>query len=137
MVYPYSARDEDEIDLERGMIVEVVQKNLEGWWKIRSQGREGWAPASYLKKADNQSQKLSSGAAHASTSDLDGASRQNQQNRDGGNKESRLSFLSETKSESQITPINCGDAFNVLESHNPSFSGPASPLELSLVEFDM
>lgn len=35
MIYPYSARDEDEIDLERGMIVEVIQKNLEGWWKIR------------------------------------------------------------------------------------------------------
>lgn len=108
VVYPYSARDEDEIDLERGMIVEVVQKNLEGWWKIRSQGREGWAPASYLKKADIQSQKLSAGAAHASTSDLDGASRQN---RDGGHKDSRLSFLSDTKSESQISLITCGDAF--------------------------
>ena len=35
VIYPYSARDEDEIDLERGMIVEIVQKNLEGWWKIR------------------------------------------------------------------------------------------------------
>ncbi len=34
-IYPYSARDEDEIDLERGMTVEVIQKNLEGWWKIR------------------------------------------------------------------------------------------------------
>lgn len=106
VVYPYSARDEDEMDLERGMIVEVVQKNLEGWWKIRSQGREGWAPASYLKKADVQSQKMSTGAAHASTSDLDGASRQNQQNRDGGNKESRLSFLSDTKSEFHIPPID-------------------------------
>ncbi|TKS83073.1 SH3 and PX domain-containing protein 2B [Collichthys lucidus] len=73
VIYPYSARDEDEIDLERGMIVEVIQKNLEGWWKIRYQGREGWAPASYLKKADIQSQKQSAGAAaHASTNDLDG-----------------------------------------------------------------
>ncbi|XP_075878186.1 SH3 and PX domain-containing protein 2B isoform X6 [Nelusetta ayraudi] len=97
VVYPYSARDEDEMDLERGMVVEVVQKNLEGWWKIRSQGREGWAPASYLKKVDIQCQKLSAGAAHASTSDLDGASRQNQQNRDISHKESRLSFLSDTK----------------------------------------
>lgn len=35
VIYPYSARDQDEIDLERGMIVEVIQKNLEGWWKIR------------------------------------------------------------------------------------------------------
>ncbi|CAL8265516.1 unnamed protein product [Merluccius merluccius] len=81
VVYPYSARDQDEIDLEKGMVVEVIQKNLEGWWKIRYQGREGWAPASYLKKADMQAQKQSAGgAAHASTSDLEGSSRQVQQN---------------------------------------------------------
>ncbi|KAM9846839.1 SH3 and PX domain-containing protein 2B [Aulostomus maculatus] len=104
VIYPYSARDQDEIDLERGMIVEVIQKNLEGWWKIRYQGREGWAPASYLKKADIQSQKQSAGAAaHASTNDLDGFSKQNQQNniarenRDNNQKENRLSFFSDNK----------------------------------------
>lgn len=105
VIYPYSARDEDEIDLERGMIVEVIQKNLEGWWKIRYQGREGWAPASYLKKADIQIQKQSAGAAaHASTNDLDGYSRQNHQNnalkenRDNNQKENRLSLFSDSKS---------------------------------------
>lgn len=35
VIYPYSARDQDEIDLEKGMTVEVMEKNLEGWWKIR------------------------------------------------------------------------------------------------------
>ncbi|XP_018546884.1 SH3 and PX domain-containing protein 2B isoform X4 [Lates calcarifer] len=102
VIYPYSARDQDEIDLERGMIVEVIQKNLEGWWKIRYQGREGWAPASYLKKADIQSQKQSAGpAAHASTNDLDGFSKQNQpnnaarENRDNSQKENRLSIFSD------------------------------------------
>ena len=34
-MYPYAARDQDEIDLEKGMVVEVIQRNLEGWWKIR------------------------------------------------------------------------------------------------------
>uniref|UniRef100_UPI0037E7B7F3 SH3 and PX domain-containing protein 2B isoform X2 n=1 Tax=Semicossyphus pulcher TaxID=241346 RepID=UPI0037E7B7F3 len=104
VIYPYSARDEDEIDLERGMIVEVIQKNLEGWWKIRYQGREGWAPASYLKKADIQIQKQSAGgAAHASTNDLEGVAKQNQQNnaarenRDNSQKENRLSFFSDKK----------------------------------------
>uniref|UniRef100_A0A8C3G5L0 SH3 and PX domains 2B n=1 Tax=Cyclopterus lumpus TaxID=8103 RepID=A0A8C3G5L0_CYCLU len=104
VVYPYSARDQDEIDLERGMVVEVIQKNLEGWWKIRYQGREGWAPASYLKKTDIQGQKQSAGAAaHASTNDLDGFSKQNQQNnaakenRDNSQKENRLSFFSDNK----------------------------------------
>ncbi|CAG5871826.1 unnamed protein product [Menidia menidia] len=102
VIYPYSARDQDEIDLERGMVVEVIQKNLEGWWKIRYQGREGWAPASYLKKCDIQSQRQSAGAAaHASTNDLEGFSKQNQQNnaakenRDNSQKENRLSLFSE------------------------------------------
>ncbi|XP_068601151.1 SH3 and PX domain-containing protein 2B [Brachionichthys hirsutus] len=104
VVYPYLARDEDEIDLERGMVVEVIQKNLEGWWKIRYHGREGWAPASYLKKADIQSQKLLAGATvHSSANDLDAVSKQNQQNnaarenRDDVHKENRLSFLSDNK----------------------------------------
>ncbi|XP_028839650.1 SH3 and PX domain-containing protein 2B isoform X3 [Denticeps clupeoides] len=81
VVYPYSARDQDEIDLEKGMIVEVIQKNLEGWWKIRYQGKEGWAPASYLKKADILNQKTAAGVtAHASTNDLEGVARQQKEN---------------------------------------------------------
>ncbi|KAM8897873.1 SH3 and PX domain-containing protein 2B isoform 3-T3 [Spinachia spinachia] len=104
VIYPYAARDPDEIDIERGMVVEVIQKNLEGWWKIRYQGREGWAPASYLKKTDIQGQKpLAGAAAHASANDLDGLSKQNQQNnaskenRENSQKENRLSFFSEKK----------------------------------------
>eukprot|EP00062_Callorhinchus_milii_P015826 gi/632966490/ref/XP_007899449.1/ PREDICTED: SH3 and PX domain-containing protein 2B isoform X1 [Callorhinchus milii] len=79
VIYPYSARDNDEIDLERGMMVQVIQKNLEGWWKIRYQGQEGWAPASYLKKATNEvlGQKLTSGQAiYSSATDLDAIGRQ-------------------------------------------------------------
>ncbi|XP_078509133.1 SH3 and PX domain-containing protein 2B isoform X3 [Lissotriton helveticus] len=78
VIYPYAARDPDEITLEKGAMVEVVQKNLEGWWKIRYQGQEGWAPASYLKKGggDLQPQKLGSGpSAHSCSLDLDGVSR--------------------------------------------------------------
>ncbi|XP_072301788.1 SH3 and PX domain-containing protein 2B isoform X2 [Eucyclogobius newberryi] len=104
VIYPYAARDQDEIDLEQGMVVEVVQKNLEGWWKIRYQGHEGWAPASYLKKTDIQGQKNSGGAAvHSSANDLDGCAQQNHQNnalkdnRDNNQKENRLSFFSENK----------------------------------------
>uniref|UniRef100_A0A3P9PBQ2 SH3 and PX domain-containing protein 2A n=1 Tax=Poecilia reticulata TaxID=8081 RepID=A0A3P9PBQ2_POERE len=49
-VQPYSSEGKDEIAFEKGVIVEVIQKNLEGWWFIRYQDKEGWAPASYLKK---------------------------------------------------------------------------------------
>uniref|UniRef100_A0A3B1JBL7 SH3 and PX domain-containing protein 2A n=1 Tax=Astyanax mexicanus TaxID=7994 RepID=A0A3B1JBL7_ASTMX len=49
-VQPYSSQGKDEIGFEKGVTVEVIQKNLEGWWYIRYLGKEGWAPASYLKK---------------------------------------------------------------------------------------
>ncbi|KAM9454779.1 SH3 and PX domain-containing protein 2A isoform 1-T1 [Clarias gariepinus] len=49
-VQPYTCQGKDEIGFEKGVTVEVIQKNLEGWWYIRYLGKEGWAPASYLKK---------------------------------------------------------------------------------------
>ncbi|NXT00038.1 SPD2B protein, partial [Jacana jacana] len=79
VIYPYTARDQDEMNLDKGAVVEVIQKNLEGWWKIRYQGQEGWAPASYLKKGNGEifSQKLGSGfSTHSCALDLDGISRQ-------------------------------------------------------------
>ncbi|XP_029439210.1 SH3 and PX domain-containing protein 2B isoform X2 [Rhinatrema bivittatum] len=79
VIYPYAARDQDEISLEKGAVVEVIQKNLEGWWKIRYQGQEGWAPASYLKKVSGElsAQKLgSSSSANSCALDLEGTARQ-------------------------------------------------------------
>ncbi|XP_072280414.1 SH3 and PX domain-containing protein 2A isoform X2 [Pyxicephalus adspersus] len=49
-IQPYDGQGKDEIGFEKGVTVEVIQKNLEGWWYIRYQGKEGWAPASYLRK---------------------------------------------------------------------------------------
>ncbi|KAJ8408785.1 hypothetical protein AAFF_G00246030 [Aldrovandia affinis] len=99
VIYPYTARDKDEINLVKGVTVEVIQKNLEGWWKIRYQEEEGWAPASYLKKTDILTQKLAAGAtAHASTNDLDGFSKQNaaKENRDN-QKDARFTPFPESK----------------------------------------
>ncbi|NXO75236.1 SPD2B protein, partial [Sitta europaea] len=79
VIYPYTARDQDEINLDKGAVVVVIQKNLEGWWKIRYQGQEGWAPASYLRKGNGDvlPPKLGSGSsAHCSALELDGLSRQ-------------------------------------------------------------
>ncbi|KAG8551522.1 hypothetical protein GDO81_004142 [Engystomops pustulosus] len=53
-IQPYISQGKDEIGFEKGVTVEVIQKNLEGWWYIRYQGKEGWAPASYLKKAKDE-----------------------------------------------------------------------------------
>uniref|UniRef100_A0A8C2JRZ8 SH3 and PX domain-containing protein 2A n=1 Tax=Cyprinus carpio TaxID=7962 RepID=A0A8C2JRZ8_CYPCA len=49
-VQAYTSQGKDEIGFEKGVTVEVIQNNLEVWWFIRYQGKEGWAPASYLKK---------------------------------------------------------------------------------------
>ncbi|OWK55129.1 SH3 and PX domain-containing protein 2B [Lonchura striata] len=79
VIYPYTARDQDEMNLDKGAVVVVIQKNLEGWWKIRYQGQEGWAPASYLRKGNGDvlPPKLGSGSsAHCSALELDGISRQ-------------------------------------------------------------
>ncbi len=62
----------------------------------RCQGKEGWAPASYLKKADILSQKMAAGApGHASTNDLDVACKQQNANKE--NQRDRFSPLSESK----------------------------------------
>ncbi|KAF4802089.1 SH3 and PX domain-containing protein 2B [Turdus rufiventris] len=79
VIYPYTARDQDEMNLDKGAVVVVIQKNLEGWWKIRYQGQEGWAPASYLRKGNGDvlPAKLGSGSsAPSSALELDGLSRQ-------------------------------------------------------------
>ncbi|XP_014374200.1 SH3 and PX domain-containing protein 2B [Alligator sinensis] len=98
VIYPYTARDQDEMNLDRGAVVEVIQKNLEGWWKIRYQGQEGWAPASYLKKGSGEmfTQKLGSGSStHSSALDLDGISRQQNsagREKDGPNNQRDVRF---------------------------------------------
>ncbi|XP_052009274.1 SH3 and PX domain-containing protein 2A-like isoform X1 [Xyrauchen texanus] len=49
-VQSYISSSLDELGFESGVIVEVIQRNLEGWWFIRYGGKEGWAPAAYLRK---------------------------------------------------------------------------------------
>ncbi|XP_069756586.1 SH3 and PX domain-containing protein 2A isoform X3 [Narcine bancroftii] len=53
-VQQYINQSKDEIGFEKGVMVEVIQRNLEGWWFIRYQGKEGWAPASYLRKIKDE-----------------------------------------------------------------------------------
>lgn len=69
----------------------------------RYQGKEGWAPASYLKKADILSQKMAAGApGHASTNDLDVAFKQQNANKENKeNQRDRFAPFSESKSSKQ------------------------------------
>uniref|UniRef100_UPI00358E8D4B SH3 and PX domain-containing protein 2B-like n=1 Tax=Myxine glutinosa TaxID=7769 RepID=UPI00358E8D4B len=51
-------QDKDEVSLEKGASVEVLQKNMQGWWFVRCHGKEGWAPASYLRPAKEEALSL-------------------------------------------------------------------------------
>eukprot|EP00057_Strongylocentrotus_purpuratus_P028696 XP_011683170.1 PREDICTED: SH3 and PX domain-containing protein 2A isoform X3 [Strongylocentrotus purpuratus] len=45
----YQGQAEDEISFETGVVVTVIQKSLDGWWKVSYQGKQGWAPATFLQ----------------------------------------------------------------------------------------
>ena len=55
----YKAEKDDEIGYEKGVVVEVVEKNLDGWWRVRYQGKQGWTPGSYLTRLAVQDYKPS------------------------------------------------------------------------------
>ncbi|EPQ60451.1 myosin-1 [Gloeophyllum trabeum ATCC 11539] len=40
---------EGEVSLVKGDVVEVVEKEDNGWWLVKKNGQEGWAPSSYLE----------------------------------------------------------------------------------------
>jgi hypothetical protein len=45
----HQAVDENELTLEPGQLVEVLEKGDSGWWLARSEnGSVGWAPSNYL-----------------------------------------------------------------------------------------
>ncbi|XP_060565530.1 SH3 and PX domain-containing protein 2A-like isoform X2 [Ruditapes philippinarum] len=49
----FRAEGEDEISMERGAVVDVIEKNLEGWWLVRYNGQEGYVPATFLLKTES------------------------------------------------------------------------------------
>ncbi|KAI8777447.1 infPhox [Biomphalaria glabrata] len=49
----FEAASTDELSLEKGAVVQVLQKNLDGWWLVRYKGHEAYAPGTVLKKVSN------------------------------------------------------------------------------------
>lgn len=49
MTREYWSRKPDEIDMKRGDIADVLEKNLNGWWLVRIGERTGKVPAVYLR----------------------------------------------------------------------------------------
>jgi uncharacterized protein YgiM (DUF1202 family) len=38
------------MSLTKGEVLELVQKETNGWWLVKKGGTEGWAPADYLQE---------------------------------------------------------------------------------------
>ena len=51
VVADFAAEGKDEISLQCGDVVEVVNQQQADWWLVRQNGEEGWAPSSYLEPA--------------------------------------------------------------------------------------
>jgi len=48
----YEAQNDDEVTLHKGSALEVLEKNLDGWWLVHYRGHSGRAPATNLLRAD-------------------------------------------------------------------------------------
>ncbi|XP_052248971.1 SH3 and PX domain-containing protein 2A-like isoform X2 [Dreissena polymorpha] len=60
----FKAQSADELSMERGAVVDVVEKNFEGWWIVRYGGQEGYVPATYLIKAESFKVHRKGGSLH-------------------------------------------------------------------------
>ena len=49
----YTTEEEDELSFPKGVMVDVLQKSLDGWWLIRYNSKTGLAPATFLKKVES------------------------------------------------------------------------------------
>lgn len=52
-VRTYSAKNEDEVSVPIGSVVEVLRKSDNGWWLIRFNGKAGYIPSMYLSPYNN------------------------------------------------------------------------------------
>ncbi|XP_065197110.1 SH3 and PX domain-containing protein 2B-like [Sycon ciliatum] len=69
----FRARKYDEITLEVNTTVDILEKTLDGWWKVRANGREGLFPSTFLKKMSiKQTAKSSKGHPASSITDTEG-----------------------------------------------------------------
>lgn len=49
--YTIPVNEDSGINLVAGMIYEVIEKTDGGWWFVKHDGQEGWAPSSFLEPA--------------------------------------------------------------------------------------
>ncbi|XP_074159296.1 nostrin isoform X1 [Sminthopsis crassicaudata] len=58
-LYPFQARQEDELNLEKGDIVTIYEKQNEGWWFGSLKGKKGHFPSAYVEELPSDNANLS------------------------------------------------------------------------------
>uniref|UniRef100_A0A914DN58 Uncharacterized protein n=1 Tax=Acrobeloides nanus TaxID=290746 RepID=A0A914DN58_9BILA len=51
--FPYEPQRDDELRLNKGDIVKIVEKSPDGWWKGEIYGQTGWFPSNYVEETSN------------------------------------------------------------------------------------
>lgn len=53
----YIGEDESSLSFKEGEGVEVMEKNADGWWYVKIQGREGWVPSTFIEPTTNKPER--------------------------------------------------------------------------------
>ena len=61
--FRYVSTREDELSLEKGDHLVVIEKEADGWWRGRSGTRIGWFPFNYVEELEDQSSSVTQPAA--------------------------------------------------------------------------
>ncbi|CAO3653052.1 unnamed protein product [Cunninghamella blakesleeana] len=49
-IYPFQSAEEGEITFQKGDILEILEKDENGWWLAKFKNKEGWVPSNYLEE---------------------------------------------------------------------------------------
>lgn len=49
-IYPFKSQEAGEIEFEKGDLLEIIEKDENGWWMARKDSIEGWVPSNYLEE---------------------------------------------------------------------------------------
>lgn len=61
-LHSFKANEEGELEFKRGDLIQVVERNEDGWWKGTLNGREGIFPSNYVDENEKKEESIKDGA---------------------------------------------------------------------------